>query len=1684
MPTNPTATGSAGAAFEATVGAAFLALLLTRGSPPFLGADALTSVHLQAGHLGLGWQTDDILLEARDAGGEHTKAALQAKRAFVVRASDEECVKTFRGAFADFRNTTQFNQDRDAIGVVTGSLSAKLARGVRTILDCARASTSAEDMARRLAIPGYLGKAALQYYETIREILRDAEGGAPTDTEAWRFLSRFHIVDLDLDVAGGFTETMMRSLLAATVAESDPVLASATWNELITLALSDAGRAMSYTREKLPHGLLERHQKPTGYPSGVLRLVQDTRVVVDGIRTTIAGKAIIPRRELLGEVCNLIEEASLVFITGDAGSGKSALVKSAFATVTRQGVGFAFRAVSLAGSHINDVLHRFGLTLTELQAQTGTHQRKILWIESLEQLMEKPAEQRAAFLDLLLALRSDPTWRIIITARNYSAETIRAAFFGEAGLIAANVEVGELTDADLNEVAIEFPSLERPLTSETLRRLLRNPFFLDMAARMEWLDSEPLPTTERAFRAKVWEDVVRRVHEDVELGLPNSRAEVVVEVARRRAVALEPFITATDLDQRALARLVRDSVLQTALSGSNLYAPAHDVFEDWALMNWLDQLFELHNKQLAPVLGALGTHPALRRAYRRWLTESLDSAHEVTDPLPLAIVQDPLVEPHWREDTFVSILLSAGASEFLRRNAALLIAEDAKLLRGVIHILRVACRAAVPRKLFGVESEGEFFLPRGNGWIGAAELMEVAIPLFTEADLLLIVGFLEDWVLLTRYGLRHLKGARSIAAVAWHWLPLIPWRSPVVDAKKRLLRVLLAIPLAAEPQLTITVESALKEKGNRHDNGDILELIFNHFACDAIVRDFPDLAFRVAEHLLGLDRTLEEAVNDRSDYSTENISYAFGLGTRFDLDDYPPSAYHGPYLRMLWHHPDRGIDLVVRFVNRACEAFAHPNNRYEYIEPPGTIKIQVDGSWREQYANGRLFGAYRGMGVAPNSLQSALMALERWLLEKGKRDDPDLETVLTDLLRRTNNVAITAVVASVAVAFPVAAGEAAYALLTSRALLRADHDRSIQESFQITGWDGLSLGSIDAEKGIYERERKEFSALAHRKQSLEYTAVILQMTQRFSERVWSLIDSYKATLPPEAEQDHEAKVWRIQLHRIDTRNFVETGRTEDGHLLIGSSDPEPDLQEFISQDKPRFDAFDSAMAMLTWGQLVLAGKSADREKWRDHLEAAQSLIVSGYASDERAPAIGGPIYVAAVCIRDHWQDMSQEQKDWCANTVCDAIEADADTTEYFALAARNPMEKSRPAAFMISALFDKNLKEATRARLLPAIAKAVIHAVGETVSYAVQGIGQFLWQTERELALTCTQALITQAVEKYAFQERQRQRPYSERESEEDYSTSIRSELREFIVARGPADETQIGALDLAQWPGRAVSKHLFAIATQQPDDALLRIVMHRSGAVLPKIWEAYERRHHRRARDGDEEKRYDPHFEHDLVEAFCRYVVQISPEDAIEAMNPVFAVTAAFPSKAADVVNWLVLAQGDRAPASTLWTLWQRFADDFVSNVKPANVDDEHSEEAKLLRELFLGSNWNEARDWLPLHGETERLRIFFRRLPPMARAFEFYAYYLANEGTPTLPEALAEFGAKLGEGGGHTPLNETAVYYLEEILTRLIYGGNTRVRGESDLRQATLLILDALVTAGSSRGYKLRDDFLTPAP
>jgi len=126
---------------------------------------------------------------------------------------------------------------------------------------------------------------------------------------------------------GGVTETMMRSLLVITSRDRNPGDANATWAELCVLAATKTGTAASYTLEKLPLPIRQRHDQASGYPTGITRLLEDTSVVVGGIRSTIGETSEISRREIFAKLCQLLENNPLVFVTGEAGSGKSVLAK-------------------------------------------------------------------------------------------------------------------------------------------------------------------------------------------------------------------------------------------------------------------------------------------------------------------------------------------------------------------------------------------------------------------------------------------------------------------------------------------------------------------------------------------------------------------------------------------------------------------------------------------------------------------------------------------------------------------------------------------------------------------------------------------------------------------------------------------------------------------------------------------------------------------------------------------------------------------------------------------------------------------------------------------------------------------------------------------------------------------------------------------------------------------------------------------------------------------------------------------------------------------------------------------------------------------------------------------------------------------------------------------------------------
>jgi hypothetical protein len=105
------------------------------------------------------------------------------------------------------------------------------------------------------------------------------------------------------------------------------------------------------------------------------------------------------------------------------------------------------------------------------------------------------------------------------------------------------------------------------------------------------------------------------------------------------------------------------------------------------------------------------------------------------------------------------------------------------------------------------------------------------------------------------------------------------------------------------------------------------------------------------------------------------------------------------------------------------------------------------------------------------------------------------------------------------------------------------------------------------------------------------------------------------------------------------------------------------------------------------------------------------------------------------------------------------------------------------------------------------------------------------------------------------------------------------------------------------------------------------------------------------------------------------------------------------------------------------------------------------------------------------------------FRELPASPYLLECYSHYLYHIGRESLPEALVliaeKFPASLGEA---LPSDSNASFYLNAIVSRLMFADLPRLKSQPSIRAAILKVLDGLIESGSSIAFQLRDDFVTP--
>jgi hypothetical protein len=447
------------------------------------------------------------------------------------------------------------------------------------------------------------------------------------------------------------------------------------------------------------------------------------------------------------------------------------------------------------------------------------------------------------------------------------------------------------------------------------------------------------------------------------------------------------------------------------------------------------------------------------------------------------------------------------------------------------------------------------------------------------------------------------------------------------------------------------------------------------------------------------------------------------------------------------------------------------------------------------------------------------------------------------------------------------------------------------------------------------------------------------------------------------------------------------------------------------------------------------------------------------------------------------------------------VERRSDTWDPYVRSQASAASSEHVCASVVPLLFRAGLEAEPSERIRRVFVLAITHPIEEVRNHAAAGIGWHLWSIDRELALRSVQAIATEAVlsEKASEQEQARflsaQRvgdrggPFAPLDTE----TEGRSARLEAIAAKGATHVRRhfyrpkgiaadaLAALDLDSFQGGEACGRILLILRGAPAEPGATAAFGRVAKSLVQGWDSDdERRAKRKPRQRDHRE------EATQIDLLADFVLRAPLAASRAIIEPVLAAVEKHPREVERVLTRVIFAE-DRAPATAqFWSLWELFAARVGSATWLARIDREHAEGDELLSAIFLGSGWKDGvRHWRSLEGYADRIHAFFAALPPSSAALQHYARMLYHVGEQSLPEAYVRIAAKLRSADPQPMLaGRSTVHLLELLLQRHVYSRPLELKRRRDLRESVLLMLDQMVEAGSSAAFRMRDDFVTPAP
>lgn len=1388
---NPFSTGGGGVNFETRVQASFLVAFLAGTPVPCMPTSArITEVGFQSKYKGV--HTDDIHVQAKDVSGQLYRLYVQIKHEITVSdALDSIFSEVVFAAWQDF-NSPDFDASCDSIALVTGPLTKVDVANTIPVLEWARYSSSAEEFFCKTMAEGFASEKKIARLKKIRKQLDHAnDDKALTDDEVWTFLKVFYLISYDVDQAGSVTAAM----LGALVQQHSEFPASAVLAKVVTVAQDFNQCSGTLTASNIPSDLknLFKTSVNSALDEDVEKLKERSNHVYSGISNSISGTH-VSRYEAVEAVRDAYEAGGFVFVTGERGAGKSGVVKDYVATLGEDAAIFYVRAEDFDKSHLNDVFASWGIrsNLGQLASHFLLIREKIVVIESVEKVLE--LSNPTAFSDLLNFISAQQDWGVIATGRDYAYQQLAFNYFQPRGIRFNSVNVTGFSSGQVSEVCASFPAL-KPLTeNRSLVGLLSNPFFIDLAVRALGNGAKfGASETESEFRSTIWGAVIAN-QSDRRGGMPARRRSTFIEIAKLRAKKMVFGVRDADFDPEVVARLESDNLILRE-SRTSLISPAHDVLEDWALEEFIDGEYLESFGNASDFLAAIGNEPAINRGFRLWLGCRIAASAELTDFID-NVLADEAIARYWKDEVIAAILQSDAPEAYFTLLKESLLCDQARLLKRFFFILRITCQRPM-EGLEGIQLDDDsddtkfllFLRPYGKGWSTLLNFTFAQRLSFDESHYPHIVEVLDSWSEVISIWSKFPSESSVVGELCLFMLEHFEDSYRRESLRSKLLRVLLKVVPAIPEQFNALVEkdvfvSTLRRERPRYVD-ELVSLALSGDMVAMLCRHRPDFIIRLAMH---------EWLSPESEGGDRIFRSMLGVADSYGLEDprgfFPASGARGPFKYLLQHHPRKGLDFILDLCRAGAQK--HGCSEYTHREQPDldtldemvVEQVQLcmqDGTQVSNYASPHLWSGYRGHSTVPYLLQCALMAFENWLVEYVENPPVknELEWIFDYVLKSSNSVLTTSVLASIAVGFPGKVGASAYPLLRCPMLYTLDMMRSLKEGSELN-WFATQRDSMSR---VYEEERKQAALRTWRNENLETLLTKLQLYESYRSEAYKIVDELI-----EIAEATDDKTLKFLVRRVNTREW-EVIEDEENNRIIFQSKQElsEDLQQ-VQLEHENKHASDAPISRLyLWSKKIFEDPKVNRDALISCTEAikdAKDILESlknGKAGNFGIMALGAVATAAAVAVRDYFIQLSEEDLGWCLDVIIQVIHLHSDDVGGHMAVDATDSSGSGACAYVLAKLLDCELDPEQVTTLHYTIVTALTHASVHVCVSAAKGVRDYLWARDKALATCCLSGALEFARFELAASYTRRSSYYGESSAPDEW-TALVSKFREEVL--------------------------------------------------------------------------------------------------------------------------------------------------------------------------------------------------------------------------------------------------------------------------------------------------------------